>query len=425
MNYLKVESQDINRSTKLDKLLSFTICTFISFNQILYFINILFNFFVSNFIYDTMLSYIALMVLLVISLFKIGRTIKIDIIFLLIILLILYLGSYLLNFQNREYMFTSIFDYRYNPFYNLFFFAFPLYLLVRQIMNYNILKHMLYIFSVVVLVISNLMFILKFSGMQIELQYMVFSYNMVFFICYLIYDFTINRRKISLLLAGISFIIVFIAGARGPVIVIFSYIILFVVFNIRANLKKILPIIIIMVLTFFIIATNFTYILTKTNMFLIKNNYSSRTITMILENNIAFDSYRGEITEKIKNDILKKFLLGNGMFGDRAVTKNIFYNGQGVYAHNIIFEFLSQYGMIFGTLFIGIIFVLIIVAIFSSKDIVLKNLLLISMSSGLIKLFLSGSYLNEPYFFLMLGISVNIIQKRTNLLKLSEKGDVI
>ena len=93
-------------------------------------------------------------------------------------------------------------------------------------------------------------------------------------------------------------------------------------------------------------------------------------------------------------------LLGHGLWGDRVIL-----NGR--YPHNIIAEILIDYGWILGS---GILILLICIILRGlHKANVLMSIVLCSLlSTGIVKLLLSGSFVNqEPAFYVLIGLCVN------------------
>ena len=99
--------------------------------------------------------------------------------------------------------------------------------------------------------------------------------------------------------------------------------------------------------------------------------------------------------------------LGYGIAGDRPICYQV---GQ-VYAHSLPLEILVSYGMILG----GIIFIVLTIIIFRAlwrarKTTIGDFLLILIFSNGLLKLFLSSSYLLEYEFFLLIGLCISVIR---------------
>lgn len=134
--------------------------------------------------------------------------------------------------------------------------------------------------------------------------------------------------------------------------------------------------------------------------------FSTRVFDYFLEGNIADASGRDSISDTILGAIKDNPAFGHGLMGDRMI-----YNGAS-FAHNLFLELWCQFGLVFGTILSLLIVCLPIVSIKKQKDTVFANFILMLGCTILIKLMGSGSYLVEPYLFLLLGICTPIILKR-------------
>ena len=127
---------------------------------------------------------------------------------------------------------------------------------------------------------------------------------------------------------------------------------------------------------------------------------SIRIFDKYFDGALTDSSGRDRIREALFEAIRENPIIGLGLYADITST--------GSYAHNIIIELWVEFGIIFGTgLFIWLTYIIArtIVKLRQLNDWVL--LVLPLFVSGFVKLFLSGSCLNELYFFLLLGICVN------------------
>lgn len=93
---------------------------------------------------------------------------------------------------------------------------------------------------------------------------------------------------------------------------------------------------------------------------------------------------------------------GLGIAGDRLLGV--------IYSHNIILEFLISFGWFFGTLLILCVVIMFIKALKRAPTIEHKIFLLLLLSSGVFKLMLSNTYLNDTFFYFMLGFCVAILR---------------
>ena len=126
----------------------------------------------------------------------------------------------------------------------------------------------------------------------------------------------------------------------------------------------------------------------------------SRSIEMLMNGEFASDSGRGQIQAEIAS---KFSLFGSGIFGDRVA-------GKGHYAHNLLIELISQWGLIFGIVLIVVLAILFYHGI-RTKNYNLRLIILILLASSSLKLMLSGSYLvYNSSFFLLVGACVNSLE---------------
>lgn len=388
------------RRKKQQEILSITVCALISYQPIVFFINTVANYFVGEgFIYDTLLCYIILLIFILKSLTIVCKHIKKDVLFLTLFFVFSYLISFLFFDSNRVHMFTSIFDVMANPLYVFIVFSFSGYIFTRYIYNYEILNNYMKKFSFAVVISSIITFILLLNQNS-QPQYMVFSYNMLVHTLYLFINFLDNKKILLGTLSLMGILVIFIGGARGPIIIVILTIMIYYFFRKEKLLSKIIGGFFASI-TSIIVYSNFKLILVGVIDFVNKFGISSRTLQMILNNNFLDSSNRDII---FKEQLGAITFLGKGLYGDRVVT--------GGYAHNIIIELLVQYGFVLGFLIIILIVYIIGNGVFSINKRI-NNLSIIFISSGILKLFLTGSYLNqEPCFYILLGLGMNAIFER-------------
>lgn len=236
---------------------------------------------------------------------------------------------------------------------------------------------------------------------KIELQYMTFSYNMLLQVTFLalrcIEKF--DWKKFVCALAGI--VVIFVAGCRGALICCFISILFYILaFKSENNAKKMIIILLtaaVVLLMFF----KFDVFLEKVGRFLANNDINSRTVNMLAEGDFFEDSGRTDIQDKIFENFN---FLGHGLYTDRVLT--------GSYAHNLLYELVYDFGIILGGgIFIWICYV--IVAAFRRAETKNRTLICALMSTGFLKLFFSGSYLNqEPSLYILLGLCLIILKHK-------------
>ena len=132
---------------------------------------------------------------------------------------------------------------------------------------------------------------------------------------------------------------------------------------------------------------------------------SIRIFDKFFEGTFSDSSDRDKIAVQLYERIAENPVFGYGLFSDRVAT--------GTYAHNIAIELWHAFGVFFGTAILGGIVVILGRAAIKVKKIEQYALLYIPLFfAGFVKLFLSGSILNELYLFMLLGFSVNLMRPR-------------
>lgn len=393
-------------------ILIITVCTMICFAPIVYFVNQLCRaIFGTGFTFDTLSCYAVLAVMILASLKQLHFRIKTDVLVVLLVFAVAYALSYSLIHNNKNYMFTQWTDFASNPLYLLFAYSLPAYVFMRYITDYDRLLETCRYFSLIVVFCSLGSFILMFLR-DSQPQYMSFSYNLVFATSFSwVYFFEKKRTMMSLLAAIIGAIMIFFAGARGPLVcVLFSMIAYTLISKTFAKKKPFL-------VCFFILGGLIIMLLWQPIVTALKESVdslgiSSRTIDLMLDGDLFSDSSRGEIQKKI----IESFsLFGSGLYGDRLL-------GENHYAHNLIIELFAQWGYLMGTAIFALLGILLFKG-FRTKNTSLQMLILVSFSSGVIKLMFSGSYLaHNAVFFMLLAACVNSMEAEETLTAVERAG---
>lgn len=114
-------------------------------------------------------------------------------------------------------------------------------------------------------------------------------------------------------------------------------------------------------------------------------------------------SGRNEIQDTLLKAISQKPFGGYGIGGDHTIA--------GSYAHNIIIEFWVSFGVVLGTALLLWLMFIILNAFKKTLYENEKGLILVLVCACFMKLFLSGTYLDETYFFFMIGICMGVIRR--------------
>lgn len=316
----------------------------------------------------------------------------------------IFLFHYVFFLQNRKYIIDIVF--------NFFSISLPLYIYALSITELKEFFKVAEKAAIFVLCVTSLTFILElFNIIDIGLYSMSLSYYLLFPCLLYLYKFMDTITIKSMFIVLISIVMILAIGARGPILCIACYLIIFLINQIREKneiKKEIFYIIIILILLFGMIFLK--EILTLLNNFLNSHGISSRSITLFLRDDV-FLSGREDIYKEAFELIKKYPIFGVGIAGDRAFIS-------GYYVHNLFLELLLDFGV-----FTGSIISIILIALFIKNVFFINNdkrkIYNIFFCMGVIPLMVSGSYLSDMYLYIYLGLIFNSnikLSKSHNLL---------
>ena len=196
--------------------------------------------------------------------------------------------------------------------------------------------------------------------------------------------FFLENTWYSIILSLSFFLLLVVFGSRGPLLSVAVFSIYYIV-----RKKKYLFLIAFIVLAIVGFAAISSY--------LDSLGISSRTIQMFLEGDMMDDSGRNDIRVNIFKGIKDNPIIGNGLFGDRVLSKG--------YAHNFFIEVICHFGFVFGgALLIWLLYELLYVTTHLwgyHKDVFIAMMCILFLP-----LMTSGSYLEEPNFFIFIGLLI-------------------
>lgn len=305
----------------------------------------------------------------------------------------IFLLSCLLFNENMKYIFEIAFYY--------FLMCLPNFLYYLAIKDKKIFLDMIVntvYYQIILVVFFFVSIMLRRATFEYEYD-MVYSYLSIVPIIILIYKVFNKFSFLDSMLILIGGAIVLVAGARGPIVCIVAFIFIYIISNSIIGKDKIKFVSILSVAFVIIILAllNFNILLNVINDILIKRNIYSRTIYTLLNiGEFDFTAGRSDIYKVCLEAIKNNPLLGLGVGGDRVVL-------DGTYPHNIVLEILMNFGVFFGSLFTIFILIITVKSIFN-RNFVNRSLSIIFMGIGFMQLFMSGSYITSPNFWLYLSI---------------------
>ena len=125
----------------------------------------------------------------------------------------------------------------------------------------------------------------------------------------------------------------------------------------------------------------------------------SRNLSLLEGNAFLGHDSRIEIQKSIYQGISEN-PFGYGLLGDRIIMQSQHFHG--VYAHNILLEFMADFGIIVGPLLVLIILFKLALSV-KQPNCTQRDLLFLMIPAGFIKLWFSGSYLVCPEFYFMIS----------------------
>ena len=277
--------------------------------------------------------------------------------------------------------------------------------------NYSLFQ-ILYILSIVNLIANSAYTFYYLSSRVLEGYSMTWAYSILPSVLMLIYWGVREKHLLADILAVFGFLLILSYGSRGPIVCVLVFTALLIAIN-MVNRKKYSIIVLFFILIVIILNTNYvSLIVSYLRGIISRTGFSTRVFDMMLRNDILNDTGRSPIRAALLSAISERPLLGYGLYADRYLSSSGIYIA-GMYAHNLVLELWTQFGVIIGSLIMLVIGVLVIKAVIKAReDAHQLCMLLIFICVGVVKLFMSGSYLQEPYFFLLIGYCTKIIREK-------------
>lgn len=212
---------------------------------------------------------------------------------------------------------------------------------------------------------------------------------------------TVRKTNIfDMLFGSISASFSLILGSRGAALVLLIFI-SFVFFKkfIEASFQKKLMLLCVDIILVSTVLINY-YTIIKAVISALKNlNIESRTLEYLLKAQINDDNGRQYLYDRVFAAWEYMPITGYGLLGDRQFLS-------GKYVHNFFIEFITDFGFIFGVLF------LIVIAYGLGKKIIKYSTCDVIPIVGIYtisSLMFSGSYVNAIHFYILLGMAFGYI----------------
>lgn len=297
--------------------------------------------------------------------------------------IIIFLLNYLLFPKSREYFLSDSMLLVYVFFLPVAVVLFP------EISDWNEVFKQLNVFSLVAISLS---LIIVLSGLTQSLNYMEFSYSLLFFVGIAIYNYSNNLSIINLIFIILGILTILIFGARATVF--FAVACLLVFFFEKRKTKALVLVAlcvicgVIIILMDDVITSYLTELYHKTDSYFLRN---------LLHGNLFKSEGRDYINEKCVEALNTMGLSVFGLFGDREIVY------PEAYSHNFFYEVLLSFGWLFG-LTILIVFFYFVCSLFFKSNPEYKKILIIVFLCYFARYFISGSFIQEYQFYYFCGI---------------------
>lgn len=214
--------------------------------------------------------------------------------------------------------------------------------------------------------------------------------------------FALSKRKTAYYLCFVaSALELFAMGVRGPILIYIISGVIILFRYIKKNYQKVLLILVAAIVLYFIASVQFVTLLNSLNNYLSKFGITNGIIKSLLRNSFFDDDGRTFISNSVWQAINEKPILGHGIFFDRVLLN-------GGYTHNIFTEMILDFGYVFGILlFLGVIWRIVVLLKKTRGNMFGFCLVLMVIALSLGQNFFSGSYLENEFFFLLIGMSFN------------------
>ena len=305
-------------------------------------------------------------------------------------ILFIYCLSYLINTDNADFLSENAGRILLN--------TVPVYFIGSSIQEEKMIDlfYKLSLCSIVCMFIYN-----NVIGLLEQNEYMSEAYRLLPHISLVVYYMIKKPRVLNIALSLIGLLILISCGNRGTVLLIALFIVACLFFFRTYKHKGVIRFLWITAMALLVVfSDNILLWLEK----MVSNiGMSTRAIDLFLKGEFFLSESRNNLKDIMWTGILEKPIFGYGIAGDRCLVP--------LYAHDIVYEMWASFGLLFGTFFIIGIVVLICRAIKKSNSEKSKVFIWLLVCCAFIKLFISSTYLNEPLFFLMLGMCLSVIRQ--------------
>lgn len=156
----------------------------------------------------------------------------------------------------------------------------------------------------------------------------------------LLYGAFRSRNVVDLLLTGATVFVIFMLGSRGALLGIIVFFLLLLAVGCSRKDQRLISLVCIALIC--LVLMFWKPLLTLVGDFLKRTGFSSRTLQLLLEGNIIKPNRRNELFDYMKTEFMAHPFAIRGVGGELPFISSF------VYAHNLVYELLMDFGAILG-----------------------------------------------------------------------------
>ena len=259
-----------------------------------------------------------------------------------------------------------------------------------------------------------------------EMTYSVsFGYEVMLFMTVFLYEALLHRKPADIAGAAIGLLMMLTNGSRGPMLFTAIFLFLMSLMYFGRSRKKLL-ILFTAVVALLLIFIFYDVLMMWIMSLLSSMNISSRFITMFLNGTLTSDSGRSVLWDAAL-EMIRERPLGYGAMGAQHQICKLIPAG---YPHSVVLEILIDFGVLFGSLLLMVLFFNAIALLFKKENQYWSGVFLVFFCTAC-QLFISLTYWSTPAFWACIAIGMNchvwkkhkrVEQRRRRLLSKKEKN---
>lgn len=276
-------------------------------------------------------------------------------------------------------------------------YCFPLFLAFSALRSTDYLLKLLFKATPVLFGFATLSFGLSAVSQTTSNDYsMAYGHALMFVAILLLFKYQSNHKVLTIIAFVLTTFYILVSGSRGPLVAI-AVAVLAVLFTGKMSTGKLVWIFVVVVGAI-VFLVGYSFFLGLIQNLLDSLGMSSRTLSMMIQGNIAYDSGRSEFHQDLIEAINESPILGLGAFGGEVAVG---------LAHNLYLDIMANFGYIFGSIFIIAVLYNTFKVIHREKNTSLSTLTLMFAIIVFARGFFNGEFWAEKELWIILGVIIN------------------